>query len=90
MDHCPPKMVKASGDSLGFLLILKMEIVNIFLIEGKLLANFLKYAIVCTLKKTLQKTNKSSVQVLILLPYVLKIQSCVFMMAYCKTLNVRF
>lgn len=51
MDHCPPKMVKASGDSLGFLLILKMEIVNIFLIEGKLLANFFKDAIVHTLKK---------------------------------------
>jgi len=42
MDHCPPKMVKASGDSLGFLLILKMEIVNVFLTEGKLLANVLK------------------------------------------------
>lgn len=40
MDHCPPRMVKASGDSLDLLLILKMEIVNVFLIEGKLLANF--------------------------------------------------
>lgn len=91
MDHCPPKMVKASGDSLGFLLILKMEIVNIFLIEVKLLANFLKYAIVCTLKKkNLQKSNKGSVQVLTLLPYVLKILSCAFTMSYCKTLNVRF
>lgn len=66
MDHCPPKMVKASGDSLGFLLILKMEIVNIFLIEGKLLANFFKDAIVHTLKKNLQKASKSSVQVLTL------------------------
>lgn len=58
MDHCPPKMVKASGDSLGFLLILKMEIVNIFLIEGKLLANFLKYAIVCTLKKNPEENQQ--------------------------------
>lgn len=39
MDHCPSKMVKASGDRLGFLLILKMEIVNVFLTEGRLLAN---------------------------------------------------
>lgn len=66
MDHCPPKMVKASGDRLGFLLILKMEIVNIFLIEGKLLANFFKDAIVRTLKKNLQKSSKGSVQVLTL------------------------
>lgn len=42
MDHCPPRMVKASGDSLGLLLILKMEIVNVFFMGGKLLANLLK------------------------------------------------
>lgn len=31
MDHCPSMMVNASGDRQGFLLILKMEIVNVFL-----------------------------------------------------------
>lgn len=60
MEHRPPKMVKASGDSLGFLLILKMEIVNIFLIEGKLLANFLKDAIVHTLKKPFRNPARAA------------------------------
>lgn len=47
-------MVKASGDSLGLLLILKMEIVNVFFIEGKLLANLLKNAIVCAFKQNIR------------------------------------
>lgn len=62
MDHCPSMMVKASGDRLGFLLILKMQIVNVFLREGRLLANLFKDAIACTLK-ILWKTNRDSMQV---------------------------
>lgn len=55
-------MVKASGDRLGFLLILKMEIVNVFLTEGRLLANPFEDATACTLKN-LWKSNKDSMQV---------------------------
>lgn len=62
MDHCPFMMVKASGDRLGFLLILKMEIVNVFLTEGRLLANLFKDAIARTIKN-LWKSNKDSMQV---------------------------
>lgn len=47
-------MVKASGDSLGLLLILKMEIMNVFFIGGKLLANLLKDAVVCTFKQNIR------------------------------------
>lgn len=55
-------MVKASGDSLGFLLILKIEIVNVFLTEGRLLANLFKDAVACTWKN-LWKSHKDSMQV---------------------------
>lgn len=43
-------MAKYNGDRLGFLLILKMEIVNGFLTDGRLSANLFKDAIACILK----------------------------------------